>query len=264
VSQPHPTEGSDAVGRRIDGESLSDGPEEQVGSAPAVGSDAVGRRIASESPSDGPAEQVAPAAPSDVVGRRTASDLLADGSPEQVGNLPITVAEESFGASDTVFLFDLMAAEIERRYADAAIGDGAHEPGPGARRAPRSLPPGDPGWPVTADDVTRPRGLFVVARLDGEPVGCAALRPLPAGPPDVGEVKRVFTTDAARRRGVARRLLDHLVSEAPGLGFTTLVLETGTAQPEAMAFYERAGWVPVVPYGEYASSSSTRCYLLDL
>jgi GNAT superfamily N-acetyltransferase len=63
---------------------------------------------------------------------------------------------------------------------------------------------------------------------------------------------------------VARALLDHLVAEAPGLGTRRLVLESGTRQPEALAFYEGAGWHPVVPYGEYAGSTSSRCFGLDL
>lgn len=175
-----------------------------------------------------------------------------------------TIAEEPYGATDATVLLDLMAAEVEVRYANAAVGDGRHDPGPDARPAPPALPPADPGWAVVAADVTRPRGLFLVARLDGDPVGCAALRPLPGGPPAIGEIKRVFTTDSARRRGVARLLLGRLVGEATGLGFDTLVLETGTGQPEAMDFYEGAGWHPVVPYGEYATSSMSRCFMLDL
>lgn len=176
----------------------------------------------------------------------------------------ITVVEEPYDDTDATILLALMAEEIEVRYADAPIDDGRYDPGPGARPAPSALPPADPGWEVVAADVSRPRGLFLVARLDAAPVGCAALRPLPGGVRSVGEIKRVYTTDAVRRRGVARVLLDRLVAEAPGLGFTTLVLETGTGQPEAMRFYEREGWEAVVPYGEYATSSMSRCYQLDL
>ena len=176
----------------------------------------------------------------------------------------ITVLEEPYGDTDATILLALMAEEIEVRYADAPVDDGRYDPGPGARPAPSALPPADPGWEVVAADVSRPRGLFLVARLDGAPVGCAALRPLPGGATDIGEIKRVFTSDTARRRGVARVLLDRLVAEAPGLGFRTLVLETGTGQPEAMRFYERKGWQAVVPYGEYATSSLSRCYQLDL
>jgi GNAT superfamily N-acetyltransferase len=184
-------------------------------------------------------------------------------SPEPVAGV-VAVTEEPYGSPDAVALLERMWADIEERYAGVDETDGRHDPGPGARPAPVALPPGDPGWAVTAEQVTRPHGLFVVARLDGEPVGCAALRPLPSGPDGVGEIKRVYTTEEARRRGVARALLDHLVAAAPGLGFRRLVLETGTRQPEALAFYEGAGWHPVVPYGEYAGSTSTRCFGLDL
>lgn len=176
----------------------------------------------------------------------------------------VVVVEEAYGETDARVLLDLMAEDVERRYADVDPFDGRHDPGPGARPAPPALPEGDPGWAVTAEAVTRPRGLFAVARIDGKAVGCAALRRLPGGSDAVGEIKRVYTTEEARRRGVARALLDHLVAAAPGLGFRQLVLESGTRQPEALAFYEGAGWHPVVPYGEYAGSTSSRCFGLDL
>jgi hypothetical protein len=36
------------------------------------------------------------------------------------------------------------------------------------------------------------------------------------------------------------------------------VLESGTAQPEALALYERAGYAPVAAYGRYADEPGTR------
>jgi hypothetical protein len=39
-----------------------------------------------------------------------------------------------------------------------------------------------------------------------------------------------------------------------------MILETGTAQPEAMALYESAGYVRIEGFGHYRWSPLNRCY----
>ena len=46
-----------------------------------------------------------------------------------------------------------------------------------------------------------PRGIFLVAEIDGVPAGCGAWRALS---PDVAEIKRVYVEPAFRRRGLAQ------------------------------------------------------------
>lgn len=107
-----------------------------------------------------------------------------------------------------------------------------------------------------------PSGVFVVAELDGEPVGCGGLRPGPE--PGSAEVKRMYVAPRARGRRIAQQVLDELEAAARELGYRRLVLETGTAQPEAMRLYERLGWQPVAAFGHYAASPLSRCYGRDL
>lgn len=178
--------------------------------------------------------------------------------------LSVTVAVEPFDAPDSVALVAAVWADVEDRYAGSDSSGGPPEPPPGARPAPAAAPLGDPRWAVDAVDVTPPRGAFVVARIDGLPVGCGALRPLPGGDRSIGEVKRVYAAPEARRRGVARAVMEHLTEEARALGFARLVLETGTAQPEALGLYASLGWHPVAAYGEYRSALDSRCFGLDL
>jgi GNAT superfamily N-acetyltransferase len=59
-------------------------------------------------------------------------------------------------------------------------------------------------WAMSVDEVTPPRGVFLIAYLDGQPVGCGALRSLPPTGARVAEIKRMYTAPAARRRGVSR------------------------------------------------------------
>jgi GNAT superfamily N-acetyltransferase len=89
------------------------------------------------------------------------------------------------------------------------------------------------------DQVEVPRAAFIVARIDGQPVGCGALRPLDA---TTVEVKRMYTRDAYRRLGVAQAILVEIDRLALELGYTTLKLQTGPRQPEAAALYEQVGY----------------------
>ncbi len=116
---------------------------------------------------------------------------------------------------------------------------------------------------VESADVTPPTGSFLVARLDGRPVGCGALRAV-LDRPGIAEVKRMYVAPEARGRGVARALLAALEADARRLGYRGLILETGTRQPEAMALYESSGWAPVPRYGAYRAFASSRCYAKDL
>lgn len=82
-------------------------------------------------------------------------------------------------------------------------------------------------------------GEFLVAELEGEVVGMAAL--LPTGSARA-EIRRMRVRPDLQRRGIGRRLLEELESRASKLGFETLHLDTGTNQPWAIAFYEAAGY----------------------
>jgi len=90
--------------------------------------------------------------------------------------------------------------------------------------------------------------LFLVARdVGGQAVGCAAL----VNRGGYGEVKRMYVDESVRGRGTGRQLLDQLAVFARMSGLQSLKLETGIHQPEAIALYERSGFVRIAPFGEY-------------
>jgi GNAT superfamily N-acetyltransferase len=106
-----------------------------------------------------------------------------------------------------------------------------------------------------------PQGIFVIGRDAGQPVACGGVRLVGD---DVGELKRMYVVPAARRRGIARALLDHLEREARKLGAMRLRLETGLHQPEALALYANAGYVDAEPFGHYAGAPLARHLAKDL
>ena len=63
----------------------------------------------------------------------------------------------------------------------------------------------------------------------------------------------MYVVPAARGRGISRLLLAGLEAEALARGWSTLRLETGPRQPEAVGLYTRAGYRPTGPFGHYVA-----------
>lgn len=145
-----------------------------------------------------------------------------------------------------VVVVPLSPATREARALVAELDDDLAARYPGA--VIHALHPGD----TTATDF-----VFLVARVDGTPVGCGALRRLAPG---IGEVKRMFVRPPWRGRGVARALLAALEASGRARGDRMLRLETGTRQPEAIGLYRAAGYVEIPPFGEYAGNPFSRCF----
>ena len=98
---------------------------------------------------------------------------------------------------------------------------------------------------ASVEEMTPPAGFFVIARLDGAPAGCGALK---VSGEATGEIKRMWTAPNARGLGIARRILRLLQAKAREAGLTTLRLETNRALTEAQALYRAEGYNEVAPF----------------
>lgn len=118
--------------------------------------------------------------------------------------------------------------------------------------------------PLDEDVFDPPRGAFFLARVDGSPVAMGGWRlrsdVRPWGLSQAAEIKRMYVAPAARRRGYARAVLAHLEDTARAAGADVMVLETGIAQPAAIAMYVSAGYLPVERFGYYSWSSKSRYF----
>lgn len=99
--------------------------------------------------------------------------------------------------------------------------------------------------------------MCLLAVADDEPAGCVALTQLSPG---VGEVKRMYVAPSHRGRRLAARLLEGIEAEARSAGMTSLRLEAGTEQPEALAVHRRAGCAEIECYGYFAADPETICF----
>ena len=100
------------------------------------------------------------------------------------------------------------------------------------------------------DGLRAPDIAFWTGWSGGALAGCAALKCLT---PKHGEVKSMHVALAFRRQGVASALLDQVIAAAREAGLHRLSLETGSwafFRP-AHALYERHGFVPCAPFGDY-------------
>ena len=105
----------------------------------------------------------------------------------------------------------------------------------------------DPARSLPNDDaeMVPPSGAFLLARLDGEPVACGAVKTMAPG---IGYIKRMWVADSVRGLGLGRRMLAAIELEAGKLGLTTLRLETNRALAEAIRLYRSCGYVEVPPF----------------
>ncbi len=111
--------------------------------------------------------------------------------------------------------------------------DGGYEPGRDSSAADAEIAP--------------PAGRFVLARLDGDPVGCGALKRVDR---ETGEIKRVWVAKPVRGLGVARRILGRLEAAAREMGILTLRLDTNKALTEAHALYGKEGYRDVERFND--------------
>lgn len=99
-----------------------------------------------------------------------------------------------------------------------------------------------------------PNVIFAVARDErGRALGCGAI----VVGDDYCEVKRMFTRPSHRGMGIARGILATLESQAIARGCRIFALETGYLQPEAIALYERLGYVRCGPFGSYVDDPNS-------
>jgi len=150
-------------------------------------------------------------------------------------------------------------AEVERLLAASAVEISVRDPADPAARAcvrayvdelgsrfdtgfdpARSLPAAD-------QEMIPPAGVFLVATLHSEAVGCGGLKFHDGAP---AEVKRMWVAPAARGLGLGRRLLAELESHAAAHGVSVLRLETNGTLAEAISLYRSSGYREVAAFSD--------------
>jgi putative acetyltransferase len=100
------------------------------------------------------------------------------------------------------------------------------------------------------EGLRKPDVTFWSAWQNSELMGCGALKELDLRH---GEIKSMRTVTSHLRKGVASRLMQHILEEARRRSYTRLSLETGSMEAFAPArsLYARFGFKPCGPFANY-------------
>jgi GNAT superfamily N-acetyltransferase len=160
--------------------------------------------------------------------------------------VPIEIRRMDYGTPAAAALLDQMDAEMGALYADVRE---AREPGMGELIAIALT--------VHPEEMVATVGAFD----DDELVGHAALRPFELRPFEQAlEVKRVFVRADYRGQGISKQLMLELEAIARERGASSLILQTGDRQQEAISLYTRLGYVPIERFGAYAPIPFFLCF----
>jgi putative acetyltransferase len=109
---------------------------------------------------------------------------------------------------------------------------------------------------LDVDGLAGPDITFVSYRVNGELLAVGALKQLD---PRHGELKSMHTVSAARGRGIARMLVDHLTGIARDRGLERVSIETGSMEAfaAARALYASAGFYECGPFADYVPSANS-------
>jgi putative acetyltransferase len=89
---------------------------------------------------------------------------------------------------------------------------------------------------------------FFILRYNENAVACGGAKLFGS---DYAEIKRMYVRPEFRGRGFGKIMITHLGEHARASGVYRLRLETGIHQLEAVRLYERSGFQPIGPFGDY-------------
>ena len=101
----------------------------------------------------------------------------------------------------------------------------------------------------------------VVVYVDEIAAGCGAFK---LYQDEVAEIKRMYVDPQMRGKGIASKILIELENWAREEGYTSAILETGHNFPEAVALYQKNGFVITENYGQYIGVADSICFQKDL
>ncbi len=123
--------------------------------------------------------------------------------------------------------------------------------------------PADAVFALDLSELQTPEINFWTIWQDGELLGCGALKKLGGSH---GEIKSMRTADHALGKGVASKMLIHIIEQAKLSGLERLSLETGENEAYAPArnLYEKFGFKTCGPFADYKENQFSIFMTLDL
>lgn len=93
------------------------------------------------------------------------------------------------------------------------------------------------GVSLPSEDIADHLSHFILAKVDGELVGCIGLEVHGS----IGLLRSLAVDEGKRNRGIARRLMDRIIDHSRQQGVSDMYLLTDTAA----RYFERLGWTTI-------------------
>ena len=127
--------------------------------------------------------------------------------------------------------------------------------------------PGDPAltnFPMEIaqlpGEYAAPKGCFLLAYLEDQPIGCVALHEWGEG---ITEMKRLYVQPQTRGLGVGRKLVEEIINQAKTIGYSRIYLDTIPVMEKAQTLYRAIGFTEIAPY-RYNPNKGTLFFELKL
>jgi len=101
----------------------------------------------------------------------------------------------------------------------------------------------------------------VIAYYNEKPIGCGCFKAFDDGSV---EIKRMYVSNEQRGKGIGAAILAELEKWAAELKMSSIVLETGNNQPEAVHLYGKMGYSVIPNYGQYSGMETSICMKKEL
>ncbi|MDV2682793.1 GNAT family N-acetyltransferase [Alkalihalophilus lindianensis] len=138
---------------------------------------------------------------------------------------------------------DLNGSKVKKLIMDHLRSMGIHSP-------PESI------HALNLDGLRKPEVTFWSAWEGSDLLGCGALKELDA---NHGEIKSMKTSSNQLRKGVSKKILQHIIDEAKQRGYNRLSLETGSMKEfvPARKLYESFGFESCKPFSTYIENKNS-------
>ena len=109
-------------------------------------------------------------------------------------------------------------------------------------------------------DYALPRGRLYLAGWEGQLAGCVALKPYEG---TACELKRLFVRPEFRGKRIGRALMEKVIADARGIGYSMALLDTMGFLADSVALYKKLGFTETLPY-RYNPLSDAMFFKLEL
>ena len=98
-------------------------------------------------------------------------------------------------------------------------------------------------------DYAEPKGVLLLALMDGKPAGCGALRALKSvAHSNTAEMKRLYVRPEFRGNAIGKKIVLEIIQAAKNKGYNAIVLDTLNSMTDARTLYASMGFVEIAPY----------------